>query len=1049
MAVRVVSPELIGRAAERAAIARALEQAREGRGRVVLLGGEAGVGKSRLLGAVLEHARATGALVLAGGCIGIAEGALPFAPIMEAVRPLGRLLPDGPPEHALVPLAGARTSSGERSESGSPVTGEELRGVLNWFGALAGAGPSAAAELRPEWARSRVYEAFLDTLRRLARDALVILAIEDLQWADGSTRELMAFVIRNIQQERVLVLATYRSDELHRRHPLLPWLVEVARSPGVERIELERLGPDEVAKQLAGILDRAPGPDLVDRIFARSDGNPLFVEELVAAGAGSRFLPATLREALVARLAGLSDRTTHLLGVAAIIGRRVEHDILSSVAKLSDEALDAALEEAVTGHILEPDPDAPAARYAFRHALLAEAAADLVLPGQRRRLHADIATALTARAGPGGDEPADRLVEVAHHWFEARELDQALVASQAAGRASFRAGAYSEALQQYERVVELWDVVGDPAGRLGFDRIELLRLTGQAAQLAGAYGRAIELFSEAASRAAETGDGVRSGLLLERVGRSAWTAGAFGDALSAYRQAVDLVPDQPPTADRARVLAGFAQVLMLSGRFEDSRAVAEPALRVARETGARQLEGHLLATLGAGMGYAGDADRGVDLIREALAIAEETGDLDDLGRAYAALSSTLDFAGRREDGVAVALEGARRMKALGMGATYGAFLRMNAADDLVALGRWEEALGHMRDVQSRALGTSQMLVQQELARLLTLQGDMAGANAALDALAAYVGRDVEAQFTGPVSATRISIATLTGDFAAGRAVADTILPILAQTDDLPRQLVVLAAAVQLEASAAEHARAARDAPGVAQATRRASRHLDAIRGLASDSSTRSQRHMHELTLALAEAEHARLAGRPDPAAWQRAVRAGSDGAPVHDLAYAEFRLGEALLANRSARDEARAILAHAHATAVGLRARPLQGSIEALAARARIVLGEATVAEAPADAAPGAPDTDSSPSEGAGPARFDGGRAASPAQRAQAAYGLTAREIDVLRVLTLGRTNRQIGEELFISESTAGVHVSRILGKLGVGSRVEAATIAARLGLDV
>jgi DNA-binding CsgD family transcriptional regulator len=1016
------------------------------RGRAVLIGGEAGVGKSRLLGTALEQARST-ALVLSGGCIGISEGALPFAPIIEAVRPLGRFVtplanvdptasPGPPGSHA-----------GKGAPTQPPVSGEELRGISSRLGALADAGQSAAAELRPEWARSHVYEAFLDTLRRLADARPVVLVIEDLHWADSSTRELLAYVIRNTQQERVLVLATYRSDELHRRHPLLPWIVEVDRLPNVERIELERLGLEDVAQQLAGILGRPPQPGLVDRIFARSEGNPFFVEELIAAGVESAHLPATLREVLAGRLSGLSDETIRLVGVAAIIGRRVEHDLLATVTDLSDEVLDQALQEAVTSQILVTDPDAAVALFTFRHALLAEAAAETVLPGRRRRLHAEIAAALVARAALHAGEGAGPLAEVAHHWFEARELDRAFVGSSAAAEAAFRAGAYAEALQQYQRVVELWDVVNDPTGTLGFDRIELLRRTAQAAQLAGEYPRALELLGEAVRRSEAAGDRVRTGLLLERVGRSQWTAGAFGEALSTYRRAVDLVPDQPPTAERVRVVAGFAQMLMLSGRFADAHALAEPALEVARAIGARQVEGHLLATLGAGMGYAGDADRGVELIRTALAIAEETGDLDDLGRAYAALSSTLEFAGRREEGAAVALAGADRMKRLGMGATYGAFLRMNAADDLVALGRWDEALGHMRDVEARARGTSQMLVQQELAQLLALRGDVVGAQAALDALASYVGHDVEAQFTGPVSATRIALATLTGDVASGRAVADRILPILAQTDDLPRRIVVVAAALQLEAGAAERARAARDATAATDALRRADGYLATLRGLATGSSTPSQRRMVERAVAVAEAEHGRAMGHSDPESWRRAILVGSSDAPVHEIAYDQFRLAEALLADRTERDEAGAILERAHATAMALGAQPLGHWIEALAARARLALGRPAPVEAPTGPASASADAASSLPAGSGPRPGGGQRVEPQAQSALAAYGLTARETDVLRLLTLGRSNRQIGQELFISESTAGVHVSRVLGKLGVSNRVEAATIAARLGL--
>jgi predicted ATPase len=220
MVGRIASPEVIGREAELALIEAGLAEALAHRSRTVLIGGEAGIGKSRLLEEAMTRARAAGATVLLGGCIGLAEGALPFAPIVEAIRPLVRdLEQDG-------------DAAGDPSRHAERVALEAVAGEL---GLAAGrrASPTAAAELRPEWARSRAYEAVLDLLRRMGERRPVVLAVEDLHWADDSTRELLAFLVRNAQEERVLLLVTFRSDELHRRHPLLPWLAEVDRSTRV------------------------------------------------------------------------------------------------------------------------------------------------------------------------------------------------------------------------------------------------------------------------------------------------------------------------------------------------------------------------------------------------------------------------------------------------------------------------------------------------------------------------------------------------------------------------------------------------------------------------------------------------------------------------------------------------------------------------------------------------------------------------------------------------------------------------------------------------
>ena len=414
VAGRIVSPELIGRESDVGLIAAALQDAERGRARTVLLGGEAGIGKSRVLAAALKRATDDGAIVLLGGCIGLAEGSLPFGPIVEAIRPLVREL--------------TATEPGVTSDDG---TRQALTTVATELGLLTEgrAHSSAGAELRPEWARSRMYEAFLELLRRLADDKPVVVAIEDLHWADDSTRELLAFLVRNAQAERLLLLLTFRSDELHRRHPLLFWLAEVDRAGGVERIELKRLDREAVARQLSGILGRAADQALVDTVYERSDGNPFFAEELIAAGAETRGLPPTLREVLAARLAHVTEPTMQLLGVASIVGRQVDHDLLVEVADLSERQLFDALQEAIAAQLLIVDETTVVERYTFRHALIAEAAADSVLPGQRRRLHVTIADALERMPAMRGAEEAGHLAEIAHHWFEGRELGRASVAA--------------------------------------------------------------------------------------------------------------------------------------------------------------------------------------------------------------------------------------------------------------------------------------------------------------------------------------------------------------------------------------------------------------------------------------------------------------------------------------------------------------------------------------------------------------------------------------------------------------------------------------------
>jgi DNA-binding NarL/FixJ family response regulator len=1015
---RIASPDLIGRERELEGIASALHLAAAGEARTLLIGGEAGIGKSRVLTAALDAARAEGAATLVGGCIGLAEGSLPFAPIVEALRPLVRdLQPDG--------LDAAREGSrGGRTElePDEAARRASLLGVAAELGLLADrrSQASTGAELRPEWARSRLYEAFLELLRRLAADRPVVLAIEDLHWADDSTRELLAFLVRNARNERLLLLITFRSDELTRRHPLLFWLAETDRSPGVERLELRRLGQTAVARQLAGILGHPPDTGLVASVYERSDGNPFFAEELLAAGAETRRLPPTLREVLAARLAHVSERTLRLLGVAAVVGRQVDHDLLAELAGLSEPDLLDALEEAVAAQLLVVDESVPIERYAFRHALIGEAAAEAILPSQRRRLHVVIAEALERAPRLRGAEEAGHLAEIAHHWFEGRELGRALVASVRAAEAASAASAFVEALRQYDRVLELWDVVPDPEEATGIRRIELLRRTALAAQLAGEFGRAAAVLREGLELLDAVGDDVRAGLFLERLGRALWTAGQFNASLEAYRAAVQRVPASPPSPDRARVLAGLAQVLMLGGRNRESLPIAEEAMTLARATGERQIEGHAMTTLGIDVSYVSDGQRGVELVRQALAIAEEVEDWDDVGRGYACLSSTLDLTGRAEEAVEVALEGVARLRKLGMGATYGAFVQMNAAESLISLGRWDEAVRLAEHGEPVARGNARTTANIQLARVYLGLGRLAAARRAMETAAESLSYGPDAQFNGPLSVVRIDLALLEGGIDQARAAADESLPILEATEDEGALAMLLSRALRVEAEAIERARAARDEAAIAEATARADGFATRLRAFDLEALPAGYGDLVRLAVGFGEAEATRIAGRSDPEAWAAAAALAEARPVVAEVGYARYREAEAVLADRGDRERAASTLRAARGIAVRLGARPLLVAIDGLAARARLTL--------PADDAVAV----ALPSPAPGPA---------------AGYDLTPREVEVLRLVAAGRTNRQIGEELFISESTAGVHVSRILAKFGVAGRVEAATIAARLGI--
>src|SRR5215218_4079514 len=296
MGGRVASPTLVGRVEELGVLEAAQGRAANGEPAVVLVGGEAGIGKTRLVAELADRHRVEGARVLVGGCLPAGGDGLPYGPIVEALRPLPTELGVG----ALRELVGPSWS--------------ELARLLPALGEPA-SGPAGEA------AQARLFELLLGLLGRLGEQAAVVLVVEDLHWADRSTRQLLAFLVRNLRAERLLVVVTYRSDEPHPDR-LGPYLAELDRGGRVERLELTRLDRAATVAQLTAILDAVPAADLVETVFVRSEGNPFFTEELLAAvRAGSGALPATSRDLLQGRVDGLLDQPKQVLRVAAVAGR--------------------------------------------------------------------------------------------------------------------------------------------------------------------------------------------------------------------------------------------------------------------------------------------------------------------------------------------------------------------------------------------------------------------------------------------------------------------------------------------------------------------------------------------------------------------------------------------------------------------------------------------------------------------------------------------------------------------------------------------------------
>lgn len=367
-----------------------------------------------------------------GSCPEIGAEGLPYAPLVTALRRLHRSL-------------------GPELEAAAAGMEGHLARLFPDFGEPDG-GPN------DEHGRAHLFEHTARLFERLGADRTLVLAVEDLHWSDRSTRELLAYLLRTLHRSRVLIVATYRTDDLHRRHPLRPFLVELERLRTVQRVELERFVRGEVAEQLAYILGTAaPDRELVDRIHRRSEGNPFFVEELATSfqSGCSAGLTDSLRDILLVRVEALPEDTQRVVRIAAEGGSYVEHALLAAVLDDGEEALIEALRTAVGANILRPDTDGDG--YRFRHALVREAVSDDLLPGERHRINRRYATALEEQPALVGPDVGQ--ARLANYWYHAHDSARALPSALDAARAARRRNAFAEQLRMLERALELWDQV--------------------------------------------------------------------------------------------------------------------------------------------------------------------------------------------------------------------------------------------------------------------------------------------------------------------------------------------------------------------------------------------------------------------------------------------------------------------------------------------------------------------------------------------------------------------------------------------------------------
>ena len=516
MSRRLTSLELVGREVELDALLRSYRRAGRGESGIVTIAGDAGIGKSRLIEAFAHAATADGARALRGGCVEVGGDRVVFAPVVEALRALIDEIGVG----GLVEAAG-----------------HSCRAIARLIPDLPGPEPDAGGWSPDE---GDLFEELFALVRRLSANRTLVVVFEDLHWADRSTRELIRFLARNLRTERILLVLSYRSDDLHRRHPLIPLLGELDRLLLTERITLSPLTRDEVALLAERILDARPEATIVDSLLERSDGNPFYVEELLAhhdEGA----VPTPVRAIVVARAAGLSDATQALLRIASLIGRRPTHALLAQLSELPSARLTAAVRESVDAAFLRAEPDG---RYAFRHELVREALYDDLLPSERTELHGRLAALIAASAIPND-------AEAAFHWGLAHETDRALAATVRAADAALERLAFGEAMTLL-LPLELWPGVSDAAMITGVTRSALLSARPRQPQAPATRERRSGLAGRRRPRSTPTPsriDGLRSPIASP--GTSGMTAMPLPQARPCTTRVGALAPEAPAFAPRS------------------------------------------------------------------------------------------------------------------------------------------------------------------------------------------------------------------------------------------------------------------------------------------------------------------------------------------------------------------------------------------------------------------------------------------------------------------------------------------------------------------
>ena len=924
---------LVGRTGTLTDVQSDLRDAGPGGTAAVFVTGESGIGKSRLLRETARAMRDAGFAVLSGTCLDIGD-ASPLHPVLQALRQFGH--------------------------SGS-ATADDAGALLD-----------------------RVSR----DLTAVAGDQRLLLVLDDLQWADRSTRQLLLYLLAGLGDVKLSVLAAIRAEALHGAHPLRRMLAELRRLRSVRVVDLAPLDKEQTLELVHAIAGDGLEPEDAERVYKRSGGNPFVAEELSRDLRDGRVeLSDTLREIFLSRVDELPPNAHTVVHAIAGGVEPVDHGILAKVTKLDEDQLIEAIRAAVAHRFVTSSNEG----YRLRHRLVAEILAAEVLPAEATALHRRFAESLEA-----GSATPDH-ARLAYHWRKAGEPARALPSVVAAARGAEKLYGFTEAHRYWSLALEL---TTDDAP----ERTELLAHAAESAHLCGEHQRALTRLEELAGRP----DGPGQVDLHLRRARYLAAAGRSATAEVEYQRALES-PDCTPR-QRVTAAAHLAELLLHLGRYADANARAQEALEMAEVNGSTADLVRASAALGFSAAFREDPDAGLAVIRNAVEIAERSGHPDDLGVAYLHLAELLTGPlNSIEEGVLVARRGAERLASLGVGRTYQTRLLAIAGNGLFRVGQWAEADAVLEAaMRHRPSGADAVELLLARCRLWVGFGDIEAAHRDLEAVATLLAGG-GARHVLPMLTLRAGLAMWQGRHAAARQAVQRGLT-ETRSDDLV--LLGVLAWHGLRAEAEAHAVGE---PVDSGAIRRLRTVVDRMaKGVGNAASP--VRAVIDGYLDLCAAEISRIEDRHDPDPWLRAATAWDRRHQPYPAAYARLRQAEAALQQRRPRGPvATTALREAYGTATAMGARPFAAEIRSVAQKFRVSLAD--------DEA----DTVSMP-------------APTPHQGDELGV-LTQREREVLAAVAEGLTNREIGERLFISERTVGVHVGHIFDKLQVRTRVQASRV--------